>query len=110
MNNNLPVESTMRRLRDSLLEMNENEQLFNPPISCDVISLKSNNSKNTNKSNNKRSQETYYHQNIIENVDFYRKQLNVLPNSNTKDKIIYERIKSIVQIYDKVQVNKYVPR
>lgn len=103
----MPVKGIMNCFRDTLLEMIENEQSFCHPMSCDMLQ-KPNISDESHKSNYKRSQETFYHRNIIENVDFYKKQLNTLPKNNINDILIFEQIKTVVQTFDKVKVNKYV--
>lgn len=86
--------------------MIDNEELFKKTIACQTL----NNSNKLNKYHKiqKRFQESYYLRNIVGNLEFYREELNVLPNSLSGDKLIYQEIQEIVRTFEKAKVkNNY---
>lgn len=102
MGNSLAVKGRMRRLRTILLEIIENHQSFN-----DKTTPNRNRETKSNtlyQAQNKRSEEAYYLRNIIENVNYYRKQLNVLPKFHRNDKLIYENIQKVIQTFEEAKV------
>lgn len=57
----------------------------------------------------KRLEEAYYLRNISTNLDFYRKQLNDVPQKNGSSKLIREQIQKVVHTFEKAKViYKYV--
>lgn len=82
--------------------MIDNKELFKETISCQTFN-KSNKLDKYHKIQ-KRFQESYYLRNIVGNLEFYREQLKVLPNSLPKDKSIYQPIQEIVQTFERAKV------
>jgi len=91
-----------------MLQMMENKQFINPDA-CEKLdsSIKLN---KIQKSHNERSQEAYYLRNVVQNVRFYRKLLNVLPKHNNHDKLVYEQIQKVVHTFETAKVNTYLEK
>jgi len=103
MENYLPINGIICCLKDALLQMIEKE----PFIDSDACE-KLNTSIKVNKIHQvytERVQEAYYLRDIVHNVRFYRKQLNVLPKYNKNDKLVYEQIQKVVHTFETAKVN-----
>lgn len=88
-----------------MLEMIENGKQFNYSTKCQT----SDNSTSLNKQRKTQivqSQEAYYLRNMVNNVEFYKKQLKNLPKFNNNNKLVCEQVQNIVLIYEKLKVNK----
>lgn len=88
-----------------MLEMIENGKQFNHSTECQT----SDNSTSLNKQRKTQiiqSQEAYYLRNMVNNVEFYKKQLKNLPKFNNNNKLVCEQVQNIVLIYEKLKVNK----
>lgn len=106
MDNYLPVNGMMICLKKTILKMIENGKFFDSDA-CEKL----NNSKklnNIHKSHTEQTQEAYYLRNIVQNVRFYRKQLDVLPKHNKNDKLVYEQIQNVVHTFETAKVNIYI--
>jgi len=103
MDNYLPDKGIMGCLKDALLQMIENEPFIDSEA-CEKLksSIKLN---KIHKTHNERIQEAYYLRDIVQNVRFYRKQLNVLPKYNKNDKLAYEQIQKVVHTFETAKVN-----
>ncbi|XP_025195098.1 tetratricopeptide repeat protein 25-like [Melanaphis sacchari] len=105
MNNYLPVNGLMSCLKNTILRMIENEQFIELNAREQL-----NNPKNFNKIHKthiEKIQEAYYLQNIVQNVRFYRKQLNILPKHNKNDKLVYEQIQKILHTFETAKKDLY---
>jgi len=106
MDNYLPIDGIMGCLKDAFLQMMKKE-LFIDSDACEKL----NNSikiDKVHKSYTKRIQEAYYLRDIVQNVRFYKKQLNVLPKYNKNDKLVYEQIQKVVNTFETAKVNIYL--
>jgi len=106
MDNYLPANGIMSCLKDTMLQMIENEQFFDLDT-CEKL----NDPKKFNtihKTHNEQTQEAYYLRNMVQNVRFYRKQLDVLPKYNKHDKLVYEQIQKVVHTFETAKVNIYL--
>lgn len=92
----------MSCLGDTILQMIESE-LFIDSDACKKLnsSIKLN---KIHKARTERTQEAYYLRNLVQNVRFYREQLNVLPKYNKNDKLVYEQIKDVVHTFEAAKV------
>lgn len=104
MENNLPVKGLMRRLRTTILEMIEKNQFFNDELTPFRMKNREIKSNKFQQAQIKRSEEAYYLRNIIENVKYYRKQLNVLPKFHKNDKLTCENIQRVILTFEKAKV------
>ncbi|XP_060851648.1 outer dynein arm-docking complex subunit 4-like [Rhopalosiphum padi] len=105
MDNYLPANGIMSCLKDTMLQMIENEQFFDLDT-CEKL----NDPKKFNtihKTHNEQTQEAYYLRNMVQNVRFYRKQLDVLPKYNKHDKLVYEQIQKVVHTFETAKKHLY---
>lgn len=106
MDNYLPVNGMMTCLKKTILKMIENGKFFDSDA-CEKL----NNPKKLNNihtTHTEKTQEGYYLRNIVQNVRFYRKQLDVLPKHNKNDKLVYEQIQNVVHTFETAKVNIYI--
>jgi len=90
-------------LKDAMLQMIENEPFIDSDACAKLnSSLKLN---KIHKAHTERFQEAYYLRYIVQNVKFYRKQLNVLPKYNKNDKLVHEQIQEVVHTFESAKVN-----
>jgi len=106
MDNYLPVNGIMGCLKDAFLQMLEKE-LFIGSDACEKLNspIKMN---KIHKAYTERVQEAYYLRDIVQNVRFYKKQLNILPKYNKNDKLVYEQIQKVVHTFETAKVNIYL--
>lgn len=100
MEKSLPANGIMVCLKNTMLKMIENQQFLNNSTICPVSSVRRNNA-------HSKRYEAYYLRHLTTDLEFYRKQLNVLPKSNKHDKAIYNQFQEIVKSFEKVKVNVF---
>jgi len=106
MDNYLPVNGIMGCLKDAMFQMIENEPFIDSNACAKLnSSIKLN---KIHKAHTKRFQEAYYLRDIVQNVRFYRKQLNFIPKYNKNDKLVHEQIKEVVHTFETAKVNIYL--
>lgn len=105
MKDSLPIGGIMKRLESEVINIIKNEAFFNDQPFSEQFP------KNPNKLNlmpvnyKKKLEEAYYLRNISTNLDFYKKQLNDVPQKSTSSKLICDQIQKVVQTFEKAKVN-----
>ncbi|XP_029345796.1 tetratricopeptide repeat protein 25-like [Acyrthosiphon pisum] len=103
--NYLPINGIMGCLKDAMLKMIENEPFIDSDACAKLnSSIKLN---KIHKAHTERFHEAYYLRDIVQNVRFYRKQLNVLPKYNKNDKLVHKQIQEVVHTFETAKKDLY---
>lgn len=104
MENVLPTDGIIRCLGATILKMIEDDDKFNESTAIYYMFDKINKLEICREPHIERIQEANYLRYIIENVEFYKKELSDLPKLNIHDKLIQEQFQEIVHTFKKVKV------